>query len=114
MADEFDLFLREALAPPARKPDRRFVARVEALVLLEERLQAERSGLFHQFGVQVLAIAAVAAGLLLLGRAPAVAGFVEHSPAIALSALLAGFTLLMLIAAQTGGRNGAVDLSPGA
>ena len=112
MPDEFDLYLREALAPPARKPDRQFVARVETLVVLDERLQAERRGLFHQLGVQVLAIAAVAAGLLLLGRAPAVAGFVEHSQAIALSALLAGFTLLMLVTVPTGARARLVDLAP--
>ena len=110
MADEFDLFLRESLAPPARKPDRQFVARVETLVLLEERLQAERRGLFHQLGVQVLAIAAVAAGLLLLGRAPAISSFVENSPAVALSALLAGFTLLMLVIATQASDRGRMEV----
>ena len=105
MADEFDLFLREAMAPPARGPDRPFVARVETLVVLEERLQAERRNVLHQLGLEILALAAIAAGLLWLGRAPAVALFVERSPAIALSALLAGFTLLFLIVAmQAGGR----------
>lgn len=112
MSDDFDLFLREALAPPERGPDRPFVARVETLVVLEERLQAEGRGLFHQLAMQVLAIAAVAAGLLWLGRAPAVAGFVESSPAIALSALLAGFTLLILVVGvQAGGRNLVADIS---
>ena len=51
MADEFDLFLRKALAPPARGPDRPFVARVETLVVLEERLQAERRNVLHQLGL---------------------------------------------------------------
>jgi hypothetical protein len=105
MADEFNLFLREALAPPARGPDRQFVARVETRIALDERLQAERGGLLRQLGMEVLALAAIAAGLLWLGRAPAVAEFVEHSPAIALSALLAGFTLMILVVAvQAGGR----------
>ena len=38
MADPFDSFLSEALAPPARDPDRQFVARVQARVALEARL----------------------------------------------------------------------------
>jgi hypothetical protein len=105
MADDFDVFLRDALAPPARGPDRRFVARVQTTIVLEERMHAERRALLRQLGMQMLAVATIAAGLLWLGRAPAVAGFFERRPEIALSALLAGFTLMVvLVGSQAGGR----------
>src|SRR3954463_5266069 len=97
MADEFDTFLRDALAPPERGPDRGFVARVQTHITLEERLRAERHAVLRQLGMQELAITAVAAGLLWLGRAPAVADFFERRPEIALPALLVGFTLLILL-----------------
>jgi hypothetical protein len=100
MADEFDRFLAAGLAVPERDPDRGFVRIVQARIALEQRLAAERSALLRGLAVQVGALAALAAGMLLIARAPAVADFTAQSPAVALAGLLAGFSLwIALIAA---------------
>ena len=104
MADEFDLYLAAALAPAERSPDRRFAERVAARIALEERLGAERRSVARELTAEVVAIAAVAAGLLWLGRAAPVAGFFAESPAAALTCLLTGFGLLVvLFSVQTSG-----------
>ena len=95
MADEFESYLAAALAPPERNPDRPFVARVQAHIALDARLAAERRSVVRRLGLELLGLAAVAAALLLLGRAAPVAELVAESPALALSALLSIFALLI-------------------
>lgn len=103
MTDEaFESFLREALAPPEREPDRAFTARVRAQVLLEERLRGERVASLRQLAFEIVGVLAVAAGLLWLARSPEVAEFVGESPAIALAAMLAAFMLLIAVMAAAG------------
>jgi hypothetical protein len=97
MADEFDRFLADALAPETRAPDRAFVAHVQARVVLDERLKQQRQAALRSLGVEVLAIIAVAAGLVLLTRAQAVAGFFIDSPAVALAAVMAAFAFLVVL-----------------
>jgi hypothetical protein len=109
MADEFDRLLAAALAPQERAPDRHFVARVQAAILLEERLAAQRSSLIQDLAWQLVALAAVAAALSWLGRADAVAGLAAESPAVALAILLVLFTF---VAAVLSSRPRALPNSP--
>src|SRR5215212_4385700 len=97
MADEFDHFLKSALAPSERLPDRRFVTRVQAAIALEERLAAQRSSLLRELARQLVALAAIAAGLWWIGRAPPVASLFAESPAVGLAILLAAFAFLVAI-----------------
>lgn len=97
MADEFNAFLREALAPPPGDEDHLFVARVHGAVRLEEQLRAERSGIVRSLLLQLLALAAVAAALLLVGRAPAGAALAGESPWMVALILVAGFSLLLVL-----------------
>jgi hypothetical protein len=99
MADRFDRFLAEALAPPTGEPDRAFVRAVQTRIALEQRLARERTALWTRLAVQVLALAAVAGGLAWLGRAPMVAGLGIESPAQVLAALLCGFAFLVAVLA---------------
>ena len=99
MADEFDRFLVRSLALPERDPDRDFVRRVQLRIALERRLAAERSAVLRGLAVQVAALAALAGGMLLIARAPAVADFAADFPAVALAGLLAGFGLWIFVAA---------------
>jgi hypothetical protein len=108
MTDEFDRFLARSLAPEERAPDRRFVARVQARIALDQRLHAEQANALRLLGIEVIALLAVAAGLVWLARAAPVARFFAESPAIALALLLAGFGLLLvLFSSQTSGRRAA-------
>ena len=97
MADKFDTFLAAALGPEKRPADRSFVALVQARVALDRRLRAERRSLFRRVGMEALALAAIAGGLLWLGRAPQIANFAADSPAAMLAALLSGFACLVLL-----------------
>ena len=97
MTDEFDRYLARALAPAERDPDRRFVARVQATIALDERFRTERRATLSALAIEVGALLMVAAGLVWLGQAPAVAGFADESPWLALAALLAGFSLLVVL-----------------
>ena len=97
MADEFDLFLSDALAPPDRDPDRSFVRRVQARIAVEDRLRAERTALLSGLLLKLCALAAFAGALLWLSRSPAVAELAAESPAILLAALLIAFSLLMVL-----------------
>ena len=102
MTDQFEGMLASALAPPDRDPDRAFVAQVQARVLLHEALRAERRGALQRLGLQLLAIVAVAAALLLLSRSPEITEFVAESPAVVLAAVIALFSLLIgLFASRT-------------
>lgn len=97
MADEFERFLASALAPEQRDADRRFVARVQARIALDERMRAGRKAAVRQLLSEVLALAAVAAALLWLSRAARVGEFFSDSPAAALGALLTAFALLAVL-----------------
>ena len=112
MADEFDSYLATALAAPDRNPDRPFIARVQARIALDARLAAERRAVVRRLGLELLGLAAVAAALLLLGRAAPVAELVAESPAVALVALLSIFALLIaVLSVQPVQRSHAVRLS---
>src|SRR5690242_601154 len=95
MADEFERFLASALAPGDRLPDRNFVARVQAAILLEERLKAQRWMLLRGLATQLVALAAVAVALWWIGRAALLADWFAESPAIGLAILLTGFGCLV-------------------
>ena len=103
MSDRFDDFLARELAPPGRDPDRAFVARVQARIRLEERLEAERSGLLSALLIQILGIAAIAAALWWLSRSPAIESFAGESPAVLLLVLLAAFSFVIALFASRPG-----------
>jgi cytochrome bd-type quinol oxidase subunit 2 len=96
MSDEFDTFLKDALAAEERSPDRRFVTRVQTAVAIEEHLREQRRAMVRQLAMQLVAVAAVAAGLVWLGRAESVDRFFGESPWTALCALLSLFALLLV------------------
>ena len=95
MAEEFDRFMASALAPPERRPDRQFVARVQARIALEQRLYEERRTMIVRFAEQLAGLVAVAAALWWIGRAPFVAGWFAESPALGLAILIACFAGLI-------------------
>ena len=102
MADDFDVFLRNALAPDPREADRTFVARVQTGIVLEERLQAERSAFKTGLARQILAVSSLALGLVWLSRSPDLSGVIGDSPAIVLGVTIALFSLLVAV---LGGRS---------
>ena len=95
MADSFEQFLSDSLAPAERLPDRRFVAGVQARIALEDQLGRERRRLAASLLMQVAALLAVAAGVWVLGSAPPVVEWSAESPGGALVILLVGFGLLV-------------------
>lgn len=97
MADEFDRFLQQALAPAERDEDHSFVARVQAAIALEERFRIGRKVALRRFALELVALAAVTAALLWAGRAPAVAGWVDESPWLAALVLMIGFGTLIAL-----------------
>ena len=103
MSEPFDDFLGEALAPPERDPDRAFVARVHARVLLHEAIRAQRQSALQRLSLQLIALLAVVAAFILLSQSPDVAAFVAESPAIVLTALIALFSMLIAVFASRAG-----------
>ena len=97
MAEDFETALARALAPLEREPDRAFVGRVQAAILLEERLAMERWTLFSALATQLLALAALAAAMLFLTRASAVVAWVERSPDAAIASLTLAVGLFVLL-----------------
>ena len=97
MANQFGPFLKSAMAPAERLPDRMFVLRVQAAIALEEQIAARRSSLLRDLAKQVVALGAVAAGLWWISKAPPVASLLAQSPAVALAILLAAFAFLVAI-----------------
>jgi hypothetical protein len=91
MADEFDAFLKDALAPPAGDADRLFVAKVQAHIRVEDELERERTALLSKFGKELVALLAIAAGIALLARSPIVLEWAAGAPGVAIGALLATF-----------------------
>ena len=97
MADRFDDFLAAALAPAECQSERKFVARVQAAIVLEERLAAQRRSLLTELAQELIAVAAVAGALWWVGRAEAVASRFTQSPALGLAILVTGFGLLVAL-----------------
>ena len=101
MADAFDRFLAASLAPAERLPDRRFVASVQARIMLEGRLESERRALMASLAAQLVALLAVAAAVWILGHAVPVGKWFAQSSALGLVVLLLafGFVVAMFISA---------------
>lgn len=97
MADAFDRLLESAFAPPEREPDSEFVARVQAVIALEERLAAQRRAMASALSRQLIGIVAVGGAALWIARAAPVARWFEQSPAPALAILLVGFGSLVAL-----------------
>jgi len=97
MADEFDRFLEQALSPEERDEDHLFVARVQAAIRIEERLKLERRAMVRHLALELVALAAVAAAAMWVGRAPAVAAMMTDSPWHAALILLTGFGILVAL-----------------
>ena len=105
MTDRFDDLLSAALTPPHREPDRAFVARIQRQVLVEQRLAAEQAAIFARLATELIAVLAVAGGLMLIARAPAIAEIAGRSPGATLAALIGGFALLLAVM-RSGERRG--------
>jgi hypothetical protein len=103
---DFDTFLADALAPQEREPDRLFVARVQAQVRIDTHLAKERGAIARRLGLQLLGVAAVAAGVVIVAESPAVGQFAAYSPEIFVLSLLAafGFVVAMFTSAPQSGR----------
>lgn len=97
MADDFDAFLAAGLVPDEREPDRAFVARVQAALRLDEQLRAERRGVVATLAVQFLGVAAIAAAIVWLLRAPEIGAFAGESPAFLLLMLLVAFSFVIML-----------------
>ena len=95
--EEFDTFLGDALAPPRRGPDRRFVAVVQARVALEDQLAVQRRLALSTLAKQGLALLAVAAGLVWLARAGPVRNFLANESGFGLLVLVAAFVFLLVL-----------------
>ena len=100
MADEFESFLAEALAPPDRHPDRRFVGQVQARIALEARLDAERRSIVQRLGLELIALIAFAGGLVWAARTEPVMAIASQSPWVLIGGLLAVFGLVVLAIAS--------------
>ena len=106
MADPFDLFLAEELAPPPGAADRAFVARVQTRIDLDERLRRREQAIWHRLARELIAVLAMGAALVVLTRAPAVAALGAHSPELLLCGAIGAFAFLLLAMARpaAGGR----------
>ena len=91
MADAFDQFLEASLSPPERLPDRRFVAGVQARIMLEDQLARERHWLVASLAMQLAALVAVAAAIWVIGSAAPVAEWIAESPGFGLIVVIAAF-----------------------
>jgi hypothetical protein len=102
MADGFDQFLASSLAPAERAPDRRFVARVQARIMLEEQLARERRALVAGLAKQLAALIAVAAAVWVIGSAAPVAQSFAEFPGIGRLLLLAAFGFVVAMFSRSG------------
>ena len=62
MADQFEQWLSASLAPDQREPDRAFTALVQAQIALDRQLDEVARASRRRLALEVLAIAATAAG----------------------------------------------------
>lgn len=106
MAEAFDSFLATALAPPERPADREFVSGVHARILLEERLDSERRALLRGLVTQLVALLAVAAAVVVIGRSAAVEDFFARTPALGLAIVIAAFALLVGLLSRAPSQDG--------
>ena len=102
MADAFDQLLESSLAPDERLPDRQFVTRVQARILVEDRLARERRALIANLVTQLIALFAVAAALWVLGHAAPIAEWFAQSSAVGLLTLLAAFACVVALFSSSG------------
>lgn len=91
MADRFDRFLKDALAPPSETADRAFLARVQARIALDEHLRSQRRRALATLMRQSVALLAIAAAVAWLARSSAVASVIGDESGVGLTALIAGF-----------------------
>ena len=103
MADAFEDMLSTMLAPPERTADRKFVAKVQARIMLDERLSAERRMMVDALTRQVVAVIAVAAAVWWLGRAGFIAMHVAEAPAVSLAILLGLFACFVALISRCSG-----------
>jgi hypothetical protein len=96
MADDFEAALARALEPEKREPDRGFVRRVQARIVIEDRLAAERRALGAVLVRQLLALMAVATAIVVFARSVPPSLF-ERAPAAALAGLIVAFGLFVLL-----------------
>jgi hypothetical protein len=89
----FDRFIAEALAPPDRDPDPRFVDRVRQQVRLDELLRARRASMFERLGIELLSLVALGCGLAAIGAVSEVAAFARQVPHVALAGVMLVFAL---------------------
>lgn len=101
MADAFERFLADSLAPDGRLPDRRFVAGVQARIILEDQLGRERRAFLANLAAEIAALAAVAAGIWVIGSAAPVADWFAEFPGPALLVLVAAFGFAVAIFSRT-------------
>ena len=101
MTEDFDRYLARALGPDERAPDRRFVARVQAQIVLQERLASERRVLFASLVTQLVALMAVAAAAWIVLSAAPIAALFAELPAVGLALLLAAFALIVVMFSRT-------------
>ena len=106
MADEFNRLLASAIAPPDRGPDRHFVAAVQARILIEDRMAAERWALVVNLIKQLLALLAVTASVLVITRAEPVESWLVQDPAMGLGILLAVFAFAVALLGWRPGPHG--------
>lgn len=102
MADAFDRFLADSLAPPERVADRKFVAGVQARILLEEGLARERRALLASLATQLAALLAVAAAVWTLGHATPVGEWFTQYSAPGLAVLLLAFAFVVALFSSAG------------
>ena len=112
MAEAFESFLSEVLAPPTRDPDRAFVAKVQARMALEQGMEAQRRALFGKFFRDLLGIAAVAAGLIVMGGSPELLAFASESPGAVLAIVAILFSFLLLVIGRGGPRSADAGADP--
>jgi hypothetical protein len=97
VADEFDRFLASSLVPAERLPDRRFVATVQARIVLDDQLARQRRAVVAGLIKQLIALLAVTAAVWVFGKASPVANFFAQTPGLGVTILLAGFTFVVLL-----------------
>jgi len=94
MDEEVDRKLAALLAAPSRPADDAFAARVERLVLIEERLSRARRAAWRRFGLEMAGAAAILLVFVVLERSGPAADSAGTVPP--LSAAGAGLLLLAL------------------
>ena len=105
---QFDRFLAEALAPPGRSPDPRFVERVQQHIRLDELRRANRARLLERLGIELLSLVAIACGLAAIGASSEIAESVRQAPHLALPATMfvLGVWVTLVARPKSGGIRG--------